>query len=84
MADHDLGKEFPKGEVEGNMLCREEDGILEYGRPIDKRSEVLCRDEFYIIYLFLQILRFDNNMRGPIVEEMLENFPAVILCDEVL
>ena len=52
-------------------------------RPVDKRGKVFCRDDLMTMYLYVNILRLTNKMRGPIAEYMFENFPYFILRDEM-
>ena len=62
----------------------EDDVIVEYGFPIDKRVKVLSRYDCQIRDLFLYILRFYTKTRGPIKEDFFENSPVVIIRDDML
>ena len=49
LADHELGKDSLKEEVGRNMLSGDEDGILEYGWPIDKIGEMVIYGEVFTV-----------------------------------
>ena len=84
LEDYALVKDLIKAEVGGNTLSIEDDGIVEYGWTIDKRGKLFYIYELYTIHLFINILRFSTNMRRLIADDMFEQYPSIILCNDLL
>ena len=68
-----------KEEVWLKLLSGEEDVLVEDFCPVDNIVKVFHRDELQMINMFMKTLRFATEIRGPITEEVFENFPSVIL-----